>query len=108
MSEKTYEEFYEQQMSRRMKDGKIVRMYRPTRGWQYIRNTPQDINRALRQSYVPEDVATGAGVPLGPCGSHKGHDVPEVGAPGPARADDAPKPKRGPGRPRKTEDKDGE
>lgn len=100
MTQKSYDEFYEEQMSRRLSEGKVVRMYRTTRGWQYIRNKDAAIAQAKRQSYVPEDVAVAAGVPLGPCGSHKGYPVDADPIPKPA----ATKPKRGPGRPRKSEE----
>jgi len=104
MADKTYEEFYEEQWSRKMSEGKAVRMYRTTRGWQYIKNSPQHINRAKMQSYVPEDVAVAAGVPLGPCGSHKGYPVETEPMPKPKMPEES-KPKRGPGRPRKTTSK---
>lgn len=76
---KDYDEFYEQQMLERMEGGKVVRMYKTSRGWQFISTRGSGINRALRQGYVSEADAVACGVPVGPHASNKGHEV-EVGA----------------------------
>lgn len=109
---RTYDEVYEEQMLERLKAGKVVRVYKASHGWQFISNKGRAINGAKRRGYVTEEEALAAGVPMGPHGSHKGHNVTgDDGASAPkarvepeAKAEEAPKPKRGPGRPRKVKD----